>query len=51
MYDKNLGRKSNSKFNPKATIQKLKFGLEISTDDLQKAKQDLINYYLEVCYT
>lgn len=50
MYDKNLSRKSNSKFNPKATIQKLKFGLEINTEDLQKAKQELIAYYLEVCH-
>lgn len=49
MYDKNLSRKSNTKFNPKATIQKLKYGLEINTDDLQKAKQELIAYYLEVC--
>ncbi|VVC44793.1 Hypothetical protein CINCED_3A008325 [Cinara cedri] len=48
MYDKNLSRKSNSKFNPKATIEKLKYGLEINTEDLQKAKQDLINYYLEL---
>jgi len=49
MYDKNLSRKSNSKFNPKATIQKLKYGLEINTEDLQKAKSELIAYYLEVC--
>lgn len=49
MYDKNLSRKSNSKFNPKATIQKLKFGLEINTEDLQKAKEELVTYYLEVC--
>lgn len=48
MYDKNLSRKSNSKFNPKATIQKLKYGLEIDTEDLEKAKQELIAYYLEV---
>lgn len=48
MYDKNLSRKSNSKFNPKATIQKLKYGLEINTEDLQKAKSELIAYYLEV---
>ncbi|XP_026815896.1 nipped-B-like protein isoform X1 [Rhopalosiphum maidis] len=48
MYDKNLSRKSNSKFNPKATIQKLKYGLEINTEDLQKAKSELIAYYLEL---
>lgn len=48
MYDKNLSRKSNIKFNPKATIQKLKLGLEINTDDISKAKQELISYYLEV---
>lgn len=48
MYDKNLSRKSNSKFNPKGTVQKLQFGLEINTEDLQKAKQELIAYYLEV---
>lgn len=50
MYDKNLSRKSNTKFNPKATIDKLKYGLEINTEDLNKAKQELIAYYLEVCY-
>lgn len=44
-----MSRKSNSKFNPKATIQKLQYGLEINTDDLQKAKQELIHYYLEAC--
>lgn len=49
MYDKNLSRKSITKFNPKATIQKLKFGLGINTEDLQKAKQELVSYYLEVC--
>jgi len=49
MYDKNMSRKSNSKFNPKATIQKLQYGLKINTEDLQKAKQELIGYYLEVC--
>lgn len=49
MYDKNLSRKVNSKFNPKATIQKLQFGLKIDTEDLDKAKQELIGYYLEVC--
>lgn len=51
MYDKNLSRKSNSKFNPKATIEKLKYGLEINTEDLQKAKSELIAYYLEVNFT
>lgn len=50
MYDKNLSRKSNIKFNPKATIDKLKYGLEINTEDLEKAKQELIGYYLEVCW-
>lgn len=44
-----MSRKSNSKFNPKATIQKLQYGLNINTEDLQKAKQELIGYYLEVC--
>jgi hypothetical protein len=50
MYDKNLSRKSNTKFNPKGTIEKLKYGLEINTEDLLKAKQELIAYYLEVYY-
>lgn len=49
MYDKNLSRKSNAKFNPKATLQKLGDGLEINTDDLQKVKKDLVSHYLEVC--
>lgn len=49
MYDKNLSRKSNAKFNPKATIQKLQNGLEIKTTDLYQAKQELISHYLEVC--
>lgn len=49
MYDKNLSRKSNIKFNPKGTVQKLKYGLEINTEDLEKAKQELVAYYLEVC--
>ncbi|MCP6484538.1 hypothetical protein NL492_27410, partial [Klebsiella pneumoniae] len=43
-----MSRKSNSKFNPKATIQKLQYGLKINTEDLQKAKQELIGYYLEL---
>ncbi|XP_050529053.1 nipped-B-like protein isoform X2 [Daktulosphaira vitifoliae] len=48
MYDKNLSRKSNAKFNPKATIQKLQNGLEINATDIYKAKQELISHYLEL---
>lgn len=47
VYEKSVTRKSNSKFNPKAIIQKLGMGTPPSKLD-ESAKRGLVLEYLEV---
>lgn len=50
VYEKAVNKKSNSKFNPKATLQKIKQGTPPSVLD-ENAKRALVSEYLEVsCY-
>ncbi|XP_046684148.1 LOW QUALITY PROTEIN: nipped-B-like protein [Homalodisca vitripennis] len=46
VYEKAVNRKSNSKFNPKATLQKIKQGTPSATLD-ENAKRALLSEYLE----
>ncbi|KAK9497633.1 hypothetical protein O3M35_004324 [Rhynocoris fuscipes] len=46
VYEKSVNRKSNSKFNPKATLQKLKQGSPPSVLD-EDARRSLVSEYLE----
>lgn len=47
MYEKAVNRKNNNKFNPKATINKLKEG-DFNKELDEDGRRDLINQYLEV---
>lgn len=47
VYEKSVNRKSNSKFNPKATLQKLKQGSPPNVLD-EEARRSLVSEYLEV---
>lgn len=47
VYEKAVNRKSNAKFNPKATLQKIKQGSLTGRLD-QEAKKALVSDYLEV---
>uniref|UniRef100_T1I4R0 Nipped-B protein n=1 Tax=Rhodnius prolixus TaxID=13249 RepID=T1I4R0_RHOPR len=46
VYEKSVNRKSNSKFNPKATLQKLKQGSPPNVLD-EEARRSLVSEYLE----
>lgn len=48
VYEKTLNRRSNSLFDPKVTIQKLKEGALPKVLD-EAAKRDIVNQYLNVC--
>lgn len=49
VYEKAVNRKNNNKFNPKATINKLKEG-DCNKELDEDGRRDLINQYLEVSF-
>lgn len=48
VYEKAVTRRSNTLFNPKATLQKLKEGAPPEYLD-EEGRRDLIRQYLDVC--